>query len=130
MINLQLVLALVLNALALMATAYLVPGFRVDDPTSAVFAAIVLGALNTFIKPILQTLSAPLNVMTLGLASFAVNVAVLWMTSAVVPGFDIEGLMPAVLGAVVLAVASTVLSTLLTDLGKDLSKVGSKKKRK
>jgi len=115
---LQLVLALVLNALALLATAYIVPGFRVDDFTTAILAAIVLGVVNTFIKPALSFITAPLTIVTLGLFSFVVNAVVLFIVSAIVPGLKIDGWIPAILGAVVLSVVSTVLSSVLKDVGK------------
>ena len=116
--TLQLVLALVLNALALLATAYIVPGFRVDDFTTAILAAIVLGVVNTFIKPALSFITAPLTIVTLGLFSFVVNAVVLFIVSAIVPGLKIDGWIPAILGAVVLSVVSTVLSSVLKDVGK------------
>ncbi len=114
----QIIVALVLNALALMATAYIVPGFLVTDFTQAVLAAIVLGVVNTFIKPVLSFVTAPLSVVTLGLFSFVVNAVVLFIVSAIVPGFKVDGWIAAILGAVVLAIAGTILSTLLKDVAK------------
>ncbi len=114
----QLVLALVLNAIALIATAYIVPGIKVESFATALLAAIVLGVVNTFIKPVLSFITAPLTVITLGLFTFVVNAVVLFIVSAVVPGLKIDGWVPAILGAVVLSVVSTVLSSALKDLGK------------
>lgn len=114
----QIVVALVLNAVALLATAYIVPGFKVADFTTAVLAAIVLGVVNTFIKPVLSYLTAPLSVVTLGLFAFVVNAVVLFIVSYVVPGLKIDGWIPAILGAVVLSVVSIALSSVLRDVGK------------
>lgn len=114
----QLLVALVLNAVALLATAYIVPGFKVDNFTTAVLAAIVLGVVNTFIKPVLSFLTAPLNVVTLGVFAFVINAVVLFIVSAVVPGLRIDGWVPAILAAVVLSVVATVLSSILKDVGK------------
>lgn len=114
----QIVIALVLNAVALLATAYVVPGFKVDDFTSALLAAIVLGVVNTFIKPILSLITLPLTLVTLGLFAFVVNAVVLFMVDAVVPGLAIDGWLPAILGAIVLSVVATVLTTLLKDIAK------------
>ncbi len=114
----QLIVALILNAVALLATAYIVPGFKVDNFTTAVLAGIVLGVVNTFIKPVLSFVSAPLTIVTLGLFAFVVNAVVLFIVSAVVPGLMIDGWVPALLGAVVLSVVSTVLSSVLKDVGK------------
>ncbi len=116
MINLHLVLSLVINALALLATAYIVPGFHVSSFTTALLAAIVLGVVNTFIKPLLLFLTAPLTFLTLGLFAFVVNAIILWLVAAVVKGLTIDSFLTAILGAIVLSIVSTVLSTLVSDL--------------
>ena len=115
-----LLLALVLNALALVVTAYIVPGFRVNDFVSAMLTAIVIGLINTFIKPILSFLTTPINMLTLGLFTFVVNAIVLYLASLVVPGFKIDGVLAAILGAVVLSVVAVVISTLV----KEVKRVG------
>ncbi len=109
----NIVIALILNALALLATAYIVPGFHVANFTSAILAAIVLGVVNTFIKPILSLISLPLTVITLGLFSFVINAVVLFIAAAVVRGLTIDGWVPAILGAIVLSVVSTVLNSVI-----------------
>lgn len=114
----QILVALVLNAVALVATTYIVPGFQVANFTTALLAAIVLGVVNTFIKPVLSFLTAPLSVVTLGLFAFVVNAVVLFIVAAVVPGVKINGWVPAILGAIVLSVVATVLSSLLKDVAK------------
>src|SRR3990167_9912660 len=114
----QILVALVLNALALIVTSKIVPGFEVSDFTQAVLAAVVLGVVNTFIKPILSFITAPLSIVTLGLFAFVVNAVVLFIVSAVVPGFKVDGWTAAILGAVVLSIAGTILSTLLKDVAK------------
>ncbi|MBU1031577.1 phage holin family protein [Patescibacteria group bacterium] len=118
MINLQIVVALILNAMALLATAYIVPGFHVADLQSAVLASIVLGVVNTFIKPVLNFITKPITVVTLGLFAFVVNAVVLFIVAAVVKGLTIDGWMPAILGAIVLSVVGTVLTSVFKDLGK------------
>ncbi len=114
----QIILALILNALALIVTAYIVPGIQVANFTTAILAAVVLGVVNTFIKPILSFVTAPLTIVTLGLFAFVINAVVLFIVSAVVPGFSVSGWVPAILGAIVLSVVSTVLNSILKDLGK------------
>ncbi|MBI2022007.1 phage holin family protein [Candidatus Daviesbacteria bacterium] len=91
-INLMhIIVVLLLNSLALMITDYIVPGFGVEDFPTAVLAAIVLGVINTFIKPILLILTAPINILTLGLFTFVVNAIVLWIAAAIVPGLTVSG---------------------------------------
>lgn len=114
----QIVVALVLNALALMVTAYIVPGIKVADFTTALLAGIVLGVVNTFVRPVLSYLTTPINNITLGLFAFVVNALVLFIVSFVVPGFEVSGLVAAILGAIVLAVVATVLTSLLKDVAK------------
>lgn len=114
----QILIALVLNALALLATAYIVPGFHVSNFTTAILAAIVLGVVNTFIKPIIGLITLPLTILTLGLFIFVINAIVLFIVSRVVTGLTIDGWVPAILGAIVLSVVSTILNTLFKDLGK------------
>lgn len=114
----QILVALVLNALALMVTAYIVPGFKVADFTTALLAGIVLGVVNTFVRPVLSYLTKPINNITLGLFAFVVNAVVLFIVSYIVPGFTVDGWVTAILGAIVLAIVATVLSSLLKDVAK------------
>jgi putative membrane protein len=114
----QIIVALILNAVALLATAYIVPGFKVADFTTALLAGIVLGVVNTFIKPVLAYITKPITTVTLGLFAFVVNAVVLLIVAAFVPGFTLEGWVPAILGAVVLSVVATVLTSVFKDLGK------------
>lgn len=108
----QILIALVLNAIALLVTAYLVPGFHVADFTTALLAAIVLGVVNTFIKPILSLITLPLTFITLGLFAFVVNAVMLFIVSAFVKGLTIDGWIPAILGAIVLSIVSTILHSI------------------
>lgn len=114
----HLLISLLLNALALIVTANLVPGFKVVGFEGAILAAIVLGVMNTFIKPILGFLTLPINLITLGLFTFVLNAIILRLVDSVVPNFSIDGWFAAILGAVVLSVVSTVLSHLAKDLVK------------
>lgn len=111
-----LILTLILNAVALIITAKLVPGLAVADFWAALLAAIVLGVINTFIKPVLIILTLPLTILTLGLFTFVINAIVLYLATWVVPGLTIDGWLPAILGAVVLSVVSTALSMLVKDV--------------
>lgn len=114
----KIILALVVNALALVITGYIVPGFNIDSFTTAILAAIILGVVNTFIRPILLFLTAPINLLTLGLFTFVVNALMLSLTAAIVPGIKIDGFVSSLLAAVVLSIVSTALSMLLGDAKK------------
>ncbi len=114
----KILISVVLNALALFITAYIVPGFHVASFTTAILSAVVLGVVNTVIKPILSFITAPLTILTLGLFIFVVNAIVLFIAAAIVKGFTIDGWIPAILGAIVLSLVSTILNSVLKDLGK------------
>ena len=114
----NLLISLVLNALALIITTYIVPGFHVDSFTSAILAAIVIGVINVFIKPILLLLTLPFNILTLGLFTFVINAIILWLAAQVVPGLMVDNLVAGTLAAIVISVVSTILSHLLGDITK------------
>jgi len=97
------------SALALMITAYCMPGFKVGNFISALLIAAVVGLANSFIWPILIFLTLPLNFLTLGLFTFVVNGAVLKICAAVTPNFEIKTWAAAIWGAIVLSVVGTVL---------------------
>ncbi len=112
----RILVSLFLNALALVITANLVPGFHIDSLQTAVVAAIIIAIINTFIKPILLFLTAPLTLITLGLFIFVINAIVLYIASAFVHGLRIDGWLTAIVAAAILSVISTVLSMLVKDI--------------
>lgn len=112
-----LLIRFLVSALALGATAYVVPGIEVNSIPALLIAAIVLGILNAIIRPIVLLLTLPINLLTLGLFTFVINAAMLKLTSALIRdrGFAIDGFVPALLGAVVLAIISGLLNWLVKD---------------
>ncbi len=109
----RLLLVWLLNAIALIGVAYIVPGIRVDTFTTALIAALVLGLVNTIIRPILVVLTLPVTVLTLGLFLFIINGLLFWAVGSFLKGFQVDGFWVAVLGAVVYSVIGWVLSLLL-----------------
>lgn len=115
----KLLITWLINAVALIITSYLVKGFHIADFPTALVAAIIIGIINTFIKPILLILTAPINLLTLGLFTFVINAIVLWLASLFLNGgLIIEGKISGIVAAIVLSVVSTVLSILLKDFKK------------
>jgi len=108
----KLILKLALNVFTLFIVSYLVPGFSFDSLMSIVVAAVVIGIINTFIKPVLQILFLPLSVVTLGITAFLINVFLLWGVSFVVRGFHIDGFITAVAASIVLTLVSIFLNRL------------------
>ncbi len=103
---------LIINALALSVVAYLLPGFEFDTITALVVASIILGVVNTFIRPILQIVALPLTILTFGLGALLVNVVLLWFVGIIVPGFTIENFLTALLGSISLSLVSWFLHRL------------------
>jgi putative membrane protein len=99
-----------LTALALVITANLVPGFRVQSFVAALFAAVILGLVNAVIKPILVVLTLPITFVTLGLFLFVINALTIWLAGYLTPGFDVLGFLPALVGSIVLTIVATVLN--------------------
>jgi putative membrane protein len=99
-----LVLHWIVSAVALMITAYIVPGFRVRDFPAALMAAIVIGVTNIFIGSVLTLVTLPLYYLTFGLFSIVINAIVLKIAAAFLKGFDISSWMSAFVGALILAV--------------------------
>lgn len=92
----------VVNAVAFMAIAAIVPGFEVASFGWALLAAFVLGLVNAFVRPLLFILTLPVTIITLGLFVFVLNAGMLWLVSSVVDGFEVQGFVPALLAALLL----------------------------
>ncbi len=103
---------LAINVFALLVVAYIVPGFNLDSLTSAIVAAVVIGVVNTFIKPILQIIALPISLLTFGIAAFLINVALLWAVSLIVPGFTISSFGTAIIASIALSLVSWFLHKL------------------
>ena len=109
----RLLLIWIFNAMALIAVAYLLPGIKVDGFMSALIAALVLGLVNTLVRPLLVLLTLPITVVTLGLFLFVINGFLFWFVGSVLKGFVVEGFWVALLGAVLYSLFSWAMSTLL-----------------
>ena len=105
---------ILLNALALLAAAYLIPGIEVEGAYVAVIAAIILGLMNLTLKPLLLLLTLPITILTLGLFAFVINAFVFLFVASFVEGFSVEGFVPAFLGSLVVSIVSAVGSKFLS----------------
>lgn len=97
----------VVSAIAIGVSAYLVPGVMVT-PVGALILAVVLGALNVFIRPVLLLLTLPITVLTLGLFSLVINAVLVMLAALIVPGFAVSGFWSALGFAAVLMVVNWV----------------------
>jgi len=92
-------------------SAYLLPGVTLSGFGAALLAALVLGLLNVFIKPILLLLTLPINILTLGLFTLVINALVIMVVSAIVPGFHVSGFWYALLFSVVLSIVLWLINS-------------------
>jgi putative membrane protein len=109
----RLVLTWLINALALLAVPYLMHSVDVTSIGAALVAALVLGLVNTLIRPVLLLLTLPVTVLSLGLFIFLVNGFMFWLVAQWVDGFHVDSYLSAVGGAVLYSIISWALSTLL-----------------
>ena len=106
------------NALAIWLATEIVPGIEARSATTVLVAGLVLGLVNAIVRPFLLVLTLPLTLVTLGLFLFVLNALCLWLTSAVVPGFDVRGFWPAFGGALLVSALSWVVNGFVSDQGR------------
>lgn len=106
------IVKLLINALAVAIAAYLIPQVALDSFFTAVIVAVVLGVINTFIKPIVNIFALPINLLTLGLFSIVINAAFILLVSRFVEGFEVGDFVTAIIFSLVLSLISSVLGIL------------------
>ena len=109
----RLLLTWVVNAVALIALPYVFSGIHVADFKTAMIAALVLGLINTLIRPILVLLTLPATILTLGLFIFVINGLLFWFVGSFIEGFVVGGFWAGVFGAIIYSLISWALSALL-----------------
>ena len=111
-------LRVVVNALAIMLAASVLPGSGVDGIVPALAAAVLLGLVNAFVRPVLLILTLPITLVTLGLFLFVLNGLCFWLVASVVKGFHVAGFGSAMLGALVVSAVSWIVTALISDSGR------------
>lgn len=109
----KLLLIWFLNALALLTVAYVLPGIHVDGFAAALVAALILGLINTLLRPLLILLTLPVTVVTLGLFILVINGLLFWFAGSVLKGFEVSGFWVGVLGALLYGIFSSVLTMIV-----------------
>jgi len=99
-----------LFALALILIAKIVPGIAITGFVTALIAALVIGLVNILIKPIITILTLPINILTLGLFTFIINAALFALAAFFVPGFQIGGFIPALIGSILFSILSMLIN--------------------
>ncbi len=99
-----------LYTLALIFTSWVVPGIEVSSFLNAMFVVVIIALINTFIKPFLQIITLPINILTLGLFSLVINALLLMLAGYITPGFEVEGFLSALIGSIVLSLFALGIS--------------------
>jgi putative membrane protein len=111
----RLIVRLAINVFALFVVEYILPGFHLASIWTGVVAAIVIGLVNTFIRPILQLIALPISILTFGITAIIINVLLLWGSSKLVPGFEIATFWTAFFASILLSLVSWFMHTLASD---------------
>lgn len=101
--------------IAIIVAAYFVPGVYVEGFTTALWSALVLGIINTLIKPLLIFLTLPINILTLGLFTFIINAILVMMAAAIVAGFNITGFWTAIIFSIAISIVVYILNLIFKE---------------
>ena len=93
-----------------MFTAWLVPGIKLDGFLTAFVAAAVIAIVNISLKPILNLITLPINVLSLGLFTLVINAILLMFVAYIITGFEIDGFIPALFGSIIMSILSVGLT--------------------
>lgn len=111
----QIILRWLLNTLALIIVAFLVPGISIASYYSALIAALFLGIINAVIRPIIIFLTLPINILTLGLFTLFINGFMFWIVASFVKGFDIANFWSAFFAALVYALITMLTNSVIRE---------------
>jgi len=93
-------------SLAIIFVSWVIPGISVENFVSAMFVCIIIALINTFIKPLLQIISFPITILTLGLFALVINALLLMLAGWIAPGFEVDGFVSALFGSILLSLFS------------------------
>lgn len=112
----KLIFKWLLSAAALLLVAHLYSGVQVNNFTAAMVAALVIGLLNTVVRPILVLLTLPVTLVTLGLFLFVINALMFWTAGSLLAGFHVNGFGAALVGSLVYSLLGVVIDSALQGL--------------
>lgn len=107
------ILQIIVSSIAVYFTAWLLPGIEVKGFGSAIIVAIVLGILNAVLKPILQFISFPITIITLGLFLLVINTVIILLTSWLIGSFHVENFWWALLFSIIVSIVASALEALI-----------------
>ena len=106
----RIVISWIANSIAILAVASLFGGVTVGSVQDAFLAGAVLSLVNAIVRPILVILTLPLTLVTLGLFYFVITGFCLWLTSRLIPGFAVHGVLMTIVASVLISLISTLIS--------------------
>jgi putative membrane protein len=106
------IIRLLLNGLAVVLTAYLLPNVEVSDYGTALIVALILAIVNVLVKPILVILTIPITIITLGLFLLVINAAIILFVDNLVAGFEVKGFWWALLFSLILSIFNSLFNDL------------------
>ncbi|MBZ0253125.1 MAG: phage holin family protein [Candidatus Methylomirabilis sp.] len=109
----HLITRFLLSALSLLVADAIVDGVRIEGLGHVFLAALALGLVNAFIRPLILLLTLPLTIVTLGLFVFVVNALTFQIAAWIIPGFHVDGFWPAFGAALIVSLVSTALNWFL-----------------
>ena len=112
----KLIVRWLLLAAALLLVANVYPGVTVSIYGSAMWAALVLGLLNTLVRPLLVLLTLPVTLLTLGLFLFVINALMFWWAASVFDGFKVTGFGAALVGSLIYSLCAMVIDVAMERL--------------
>ena len=108
----NLVINLLINTFAVYIAGNVIPGVSIRGFIPALITSVVLGVLNTFLRPLLLLLTLPINLLTVGLFTFVINVFIVFLTSRLVSGFDVSTFLAGLLFSLLVSIISSFLQML------------------
>lgn len=109
----DILLTWVINALALLILPYVIPSIRIRGFGTALIVAVVLGLINTLLRPVLILLTLPVTLLTLGLFILVINALMFQLAARLLKGFEVSGFWAAFFGSILYSIISWVLSALV-----------------
>lgn len=108
----QLLIRLIISTIAVLVTDLLLPGVHADDFVAGLLVAVVLGLLNTFLKPVLILFTLPVTLLTMGLFLLVINAGMVMLAARIVPGFVVESFWWALGFSILLSIVQGFLQAL------------------
>lgn len=106
----RLLVKIIILALAIYIASYIIPGVTINSTSTLFVVSIVLGLINTFVKPVLVILTIPLTIITLGIFLLILNGILILLVGSIVPGFYVSSFFTAIIFSIVVSIISSLLS--------------------